>query len=73
MNQTLINRTLNILHKLPDFKVAEVADFADFMLKRYEEASLTHGIEQLISESKAFEFLKNEEEIYTLDDLKERY
>ena len=54
-------------------KVSEIADFADFLAKNYEEHILQKGIQELASISKSFAFLKDEEDLYTLEDLKERY
>ncbi len=58
---------------LPVEKVGEVADFADFVLKKYEENILQKGIEKLVEQSEAFQFLHDEEDIYTLADIKEKY
>ena len=71
--KTLINRTLTTLSKLPPDKVKEVSDFADYILKKYDEEILQRGIEKLVSDSKAFAFLSQEEDIYTVEDLKEKY
>ncbi len=69
----IIEKTLNALNKLPESKGEEVADFADFMVKKTEESQLQAGIQQMIEHSDAFAFLKDEEDLYTLDDLKEKY
>ena len=71
--QIIIERTLKALNQLPEDKAMEISDFADFVFKRYEEQELTKGIQKMISESQAFDFLNNEEEIYLLADLKEVY
>jgi hypothetical protein len=71
--ETLIQRTLTVLAKLPQDKAIEIADFADYILKKYDDSLLQKGIEKIVSDSKTFDFLKNEETIYTLADLKERY
>ena len=71
--KTLINRTLTTLSNLPPDKVKEVSDFADYILKKYDEEILQRGIEKLVSDSKAFAFLSQEEDIYTVEDLKEKY
>ena len=71
--ETLIQRTLTVLAKLPPDKASEIADFADYILKKYDDSILQKGIETLISDSKTFDFLKNEEDLYSLADLKERY
>jgi hypothetical protein len=40
----LIEKTLAALEKLPAEKVAEVSDFADFILQRNEDKQITEGI-----------------------------
>lgn len=71
--QTLIRRTLDLLEKLPESEVHQVADFADFVLRKYEEQSMQKGIEKLASNSIALAFLHDEEELYDEGDLKEKY
>ncbi len=71
--ENLIQRTLSALSKLPKDKANEIADFADFILKKYDEEILQKGITKLISSSTAFSYLESEEEIYTVADLKEKY
>ena len=43
------------------------------IIKRYEEHQLIQGIQLLTSNSQAFSFLKHEEDLYSLADLKEVY
>lgn len=71
--QIIIERTLNIINQLPEDKALEISDFADFIFKRFEEQELSKGIQKMVSESQTFDFLKNEEEIYSLADLKDVY
>lgn len=71
--QGLISRTIKTLEKLPEDKIHEIADFADFVLKKYEEQTLQRGIETLVSESDSFAFLHDEEDLYDERDLKEKY
>ena len=71
--QIIIERTLKAINLLPEDKAIEISDFADFVFKRYEEQQITKGIQKLVSESQAFDFLNSEEEIYSLADLKEVY
>ena len=71
--ETLIKRTFNTLAKLPPDKVKEVSDFADYILKKQDEEILQKGIEKLVSSSKAYDFLKEEEDLYSFEDLKEKY
>ena len=71
--QIIIERTIKVINQLPEDKALEISDFADFIFKRFEEQEITKGIQKMVSESQTFEFLKNEEEIYSLADLKEVY
>ncbi len=73
LKNTLINRTVETLSKLPNEKVKEVSDFVDFLYKKYEEETLQKGIESLVSDSSSFYFLKEEEDLYSVEDLKEKY
>ncbi len=71
--ETLINRTLSTIYKLPQDKLSEIADYAEFIFKKYEDEILQKGIEKIVSESKTFSYLKDEEDLYTVNDLKEKY
>jgi hypothetical protein len=62
-----------VINQLPEDIAEEISDFADFVLKRYEGHELTNGIQKMTSESQSFEFLNNEEELYSVADLKEVY
>lgn len=68
--QAIIDRTLKAIHLLPVDKAEEISDFADFVSRRYEEQLLAQGIQQLAASSQAFQFLNNEEDLYTEADLK---
>ncbi|MEB2786579.1 hypothetical protein [Algoriphagus persicinus] len=69
----LISKTVNILEQLPVEKIQEINEFADFILKKLDDKILQDGTNQLVKQGKPYDFLENEEEIYTVEDLKERY
>ena len=71
--EILIKDTLNKIYQLPDFKIQEINDFADFLLNRIDDKILIEGIHKLTSNSKSFEYLKNEEDLYSVNDIKEKY
>jgi hypothetical protein len=71
--EAIIERTIQIINQLPEDKAIAISDFADFIIKRYEEQLLSENIQKITSESETFHFLNEEEIIYTLTDLKERY
>lgn len=43
------------------------------LLQRKAEYALTEGIKQLAAQSKSFDFLEEEDDSYTVNDLKEKY
>lgn len=71
--EKLIKKTVDSLSKLPDQKIKEVADFADFLLSKIDDQIIVERIQKMAAESKAFAFLEDEEDIYTVEDLKEKY
>ena len=73
IREAIIERTIQIINKLPEDKALEIADFADFIIKKYEEQLLTDNIQKVVVESEAFNFLNEEDSIYSVSDLKERY
>lgn len=71
--QELIEKTINALQKLPADKVAEVAEFTDLILQRNEDKEITSGIGELSAQTKSYKFLEEEEDLYTLNDVKAPY
>jgi hypothetical protein len=71
--EEIIQKTLHTLKVLPDDKLKEVLDFADFVLKKYEEVILQQRIQKLQENSEAFSFLNEEENLYSLKDIKEKF
>ncbi len=67
--QDLIHKTIHELKHLPKEKANEIADFADYILKKYEDEVLQGGIKVLTNSSKSFKFLDNEEDLYSEKDL----
>lgn len=71
--ENLIHQTLQVLTQLPQHKVHEVVDFAEYLLKKHDEEILQKSLYSLASENQSFDFLKEEEIIYSINDLKKRY
>ncbi|MGE0021661.1 MAG: hypothetical protein AB7S72_18480 [Draconibacterium sp.] len=69
----LIKDTLEKIERLPDFEIEEVNDFAGFLLSRLDDKILVEGIQKLSSDSKTFEYLNHEENLYSVNDIKEKY
>lgn len=71
--KAIIERTVHVLNQLPPEKASEISDFADFIIKKYEDSLLTRGIQEIIQKSDTFDFLNDEEELYSREDLKEKF
>ena len=69
----LVQKTINNIQKLPESKINEVNDFVDFLLNKVEDQLITEGIQEIASTSKSFEFLNNEPDLYSVNDLKVTY
>lgn len=72
--EILIKQSLKTLRKLPAKRINEVMDFIDFIAEKYkDETDLQQDIQNIVEKSTSFSFLKDEEDLYTLNDLKEKY
>jgi hypothetical protein len=69
----LIENTLFKIKQLPDVKIKEINDFVEFLLMKIDDQILQHGIQDLASNSETFSYLNDEEDLYSVNDLKERY
>jgi hypothetical protein len=69
----LIENTILKIKQLPDPKIREIHDFAEFLLGKIDAQILQQGIHELTSQSSAFSYLNEEEDLYSVNDLKERY
>jgi hypothetical protein len=65
--QIIIYSRVNAIHQLPSDKAIEISDFANFILKKYEDQLLTFDIQKMVSKSDSFSFLENEEDLYTIN------
>ena len=69
----LIDNVISKILLLPDTKIKEVNDFAEFLLSKIDDKITLEGIQKIASDSKVFDFLKDEENLYSVNDLKEKY
>lgn len=68
-----MRKTLLHLSKLPNQTLQEVSDFAEARLHKIEEKSFNDGIHQLQAAANSFDFLAEEEDLYSDQDLIEKY
>ena len=71
--ESLIQDTINHISKLPDEKLREVSDFAEFLLSKLENEMFNQGILKVAISSESYKFLEDDGDLYTLNDLKEKY
>ena len=71
--EAIIEKTVKTLNILPSEKAEEIADFAVFILKKHEEYILQKGMYKLAEDSEAFNFLNEEEVLYSVKDIKKKY
>lgn len=71
--QHLIANTIDKIKQLPDNKLNQINDFIDFLLNKIDDKIILENLQKLSSESKSFDFLKDEEDLYNVNDLKEKY
>ena len=71
--ETLIRKTIKNLAKLPDQNLKAVSDFAEFLLFKIDNKLIIKGVQKLTANSLAFRFLEEEEDLYTVNDLRETF
>lgn len=71
--KVLINQTVKNIKDLPDRKLQEVSDYVEFLLHNMDNSELNEEIARAASTSKSFQFLEDEEDLYSEKDLKEVY
>ena len=71
--EVLMEKTIHNIERLPIKRIQEVNDFVEFIIRKVDDALITEGLQQLSSSSRAFDFLHDEPEIYSVNDLKVRY
>lgn len=71
--QAILERTIKAINQLPEEKAEEISNFAEFIMKQYEEHQISQGLQNMAARSSAFDFLNEEEDLYSESDLKEVY
>ncbi len=61
--QVLIDITIDKIRQLPDIKIKEANDFTDFLLSKIDDKIIQEEIQKIISESKSFDYLKDQEDL----------
>jgi hypothetical protein len=71
--EALIKKTIHRIEQLPTTRIREVSDFVEFIVQRANDAIMTEELQQLSSSSSVFNFLHDDPELYTMNDLKVKF
>ena len=71
--EELLKVTIEKLNQLSDKRLEEVSDYVSILTAKIDDKILNEGIKSIISNSKSYEFLQDEEELYKVSDIKEKY
>jgi hypothetical protein len=71
--EILVREMVRNIKQLPTTRIREVNDFVEFMLQKANDALITEGLQQLSSSSSVYDFLDDEPDIYSINDLKVKY
>ena len=71
--EVLVKNTIGRIEQLPTKRVQEVNDFVEFIIRRTDDVKITEGLQKLSSVSNANDFLYDEPDLYSVDDLKVRF
>ena len=71
--EVLMEKTIRKIKRLPTTRVREIDDFVEFVMQKNDDALMTEELQQLSSYSHVYDFLKNEPELYSVNDLKVKY
>jgi hypothetical protein len=71
--EVLVKKMIGKIEHLPINHIQELNDFIEFIARKNDDALLTKDLQQLTISSAAFDFLDNEPELYTINDLKVRF
>jgi hypothetical protein len=61
------------IEKLPAKHIQKVNDFVEFIIRKADDALITEGLQRLSSSSNTYDFLNDEPELYTVNDLKVKF
>jgi hypothetical protein len=71
--EVLVKQTMDKIEQLPTMRLQEVSDFVEYIFQKNEDALITEGLQQLSAISHTYDFLNDEPDLYTVNDLKVRF
>ena len=71
--EVIMKKTVHNIEQLPTKRIKEVNDYVEFILQKTEDVVITEGLQQLASSCCGFDFLNNEPDLYSINDLRAKY
>ena len=71
--EALVKKTIGRIKQLPMTRVLEVNDFVEFITQKNDDALITEGLQHISSIGQTYDFLYNEPDIYSVNDLKVKF
>ena len=71
--KVLVKKTIDRIEQLPTTRIQNGNDFVKFIIRKANDALITEGLQQLSSFIHILDFLYNEPELYTVNDLKVKF
>jgi hypothetical protein len=68
-----MKKTIGKIEQLPTTHIREVDDFVEFLIQKSNDVLITEGLQQMSSSCRSYDFLYNEPELYSVNDLKVRF
>ena len=68
----LLKKAANYLDNFSEDTLQEVINFEEYLLYKQEEIDINEGIKRLNMQSESLKFLNEEEDLYTLEDVKNK-
>jgi len=69
----IFKKTVRNIEQLPTRSIREVNDYVEFILQKTEDVIITEGLQQIASSCHGFDFINNDPDLYSINDLKKRY
>jgi hypothetical protein len=71
--EILMEKMIGQIERLSIARILQINDFIEFIARQSEDAMITEGLQELSSYGNVYDFLDNEPEIYSVDDLKIKF
>ena len=71
--EVLVKKMLGNIKKLPTPRIREVNDFMEFIIQKTDDVLITEGLQKLSLSGDTYDFLNDEPELYSVNDLKVKF